>query len=290
MSVTTGLLSPSAPIHAGAVALLIMALTMGFRHGLDPDHLTAIDAILRFQASRKDRLLRWAGLYFSLGHGIVIMTIGLIVSALSIQWKVPAGLLLFGGLFSATFLLAMAGVNTMMLIRSDPSKPFVPPGIRSRFFLRSITLDRPLSIFFLGMLFAVSFDTVSQTLVFSWAAAGLGGIQETIAVGLAFTLGMGLSDGANGLWISRLIAQADRKGVRLSRVMGWTVVSLSFIIGLYILASAILPSFPLGIPLVDTGIGLGVILCLSLSYIVGRETSQYHSGSDSDRQVNSSSI
>lgn len=271
MSTTTALFPPSVPIHAGAVALLMMALAMGFRHGLDPDHLTAIDAILRYQASRKDRLVRWAGLYFSLGHGIVVMTIGFFVSSLSIHWKTPEGLLFFGGLFSATFLLAMAGVNTMALIRSDSSKPFVPVGLRSRLLLRSIPLERPLFILLLGMLFAVSFDTVSQTLVFSWATSGLGGIREILGVGLAFTLGMGLSDGTNGLWIARLIARADREGVRLSRTMGWTVVSLSLIVGLYILASTVLPSLPIGTPLVDTGIGLGVILCLSLSYIAGKE-------------------
>ena len=268
MSLETGLLSPSGAIHPGAIVLIMMALIMGFRHGLDPDHLTAIDAILRFQASRKDRLVRWAGLYFSLGHGIVVMSIGLIVPALSLHWKTPEGLLLFGGLFSATFLLGMAGVNTMALVRSDSSKPFVPAGFRSRFLLRYVPLERPLFILLLGMLFAVSFDTISQTLVFSWAASGLGGIRETLLVGLAFTIGMVLSDGTNGLWIARLISRADRQGVRISRTMGWTVVSLSLLVGLYILASTLFPSLPLGTPILDTGLGLGVILCLSLSYMV----------------------
>jgi high-affinity nickel-transport protein len=268
MSLETGLLSSSGTIHQGSIVLIMMALIMGFRHGLDPDHLTAIDAILRFQASRKHRLVRWAGLYFSLGHGIVVMGIGLIVPALSLHWKTPAGLLLFGGLFSATFLLGMAGVNTMALVRSDSSKPFVPAGLRSRFLLRYVPLERPLFILLLGMLFAVSFDTISQTLVFSWAASGLGGIRETLLVGLAFIIGMVLSDGTNGLWIARLISRADRQGVRISRTMGWTVVSLSLFVGLYILSSTLFPSLPLGTPILDTGIGLGVILCLSLSYMV----------------------
>ena len=51
-------------VAAGSVILVTMALGMGFRHGLDPDHLTAIDAILRFQSVRKRRVVRWSGLFF----------------------------------------------------------------------------------------------------------------------------------------------------------------------------------------------------------------------------------
>jgi len=272
-SIMSGFMTTSGSLHGispGECLLSLMALGMGFRHGLDPDHLTAIDTILRFQASHKYRLTRWAGLYFSLGHGIVVVTISFLVAALNIHWDTPAGLVLFGGLFSGTFLLGMAGLNGLALARSDSSKHFVPVGVRSRLILRFVPLERPFFIFLLGILFAVSFDTVSQTLVFSWVASGMGGIQGALGVGLIFTFGMILSDGTNGLWIACLIAQADQEGVRLSRAMGWTFVSLSLLIGLYVLITTLSPSFPIDTPFIDTVIGLGIILSLPVVYILSR--------------------
>ena len=255
---------------SATLLLFCMVLGMGFRHGLDPDHLTAIDAILRFQASQKHHLNRWAGLYFSLGHGMVVLTLALLVAGMNIHWDTPAGLLLFGGLFSGTFLLGMAGVNGLELLRSDSSKRFIPLGARSSLILHFLPLERPFFIFLMGMLFAISFDTVSQTVIFSWVALRMGGVEETFAAGLVFTFGMILSDGTNGLWIARLIVKADQNGVRLSRAMGWMFVSMSFLIGIYVLVTTLFPSLPIDSPFIETIIGLGIIFSLTIFYIVSR--------------------
>ena len=257
---------------AGSVFLVLMALGMGFRHGLDPDHLTAIDAILRFQSVRKRRVVRWAGLFFSLGHGVVVMTLGACILNLALRVRVPAVLSLFGGLVSGIFLLGMAGANGLFLARSEATVPFVPVGFRARLLLRGVPLDRPVFLVFLGMLFAVSFDTLSQTVVFSLAASSLGGRLEGLAVGAAFVLGMCLSDGANGLWIARLIERSDRQGVRLSRLMGWSVVLLSLFVGVFVLASTFAKSLLPDSPMEETLTGIGVILVLSLAYLLGSRT------------------
>jgi high-affinity nickel-transport protein len=47
-------------------------------------------------------------------------------------------------------------------------------------------------------------------------------------LGLAFTAGMLLADGANGLWIARLLRRADQRARIASRVMGLMVAAISF--------------------------------------------------------------
>lgn len=254
---------------AESLLLVLTAFGMGVRHGLDPDHLTAIDAILRFQSVRK-RMVRWTGLFFSLGHGIVVLTLGgLIVNLVLLHVRVPPPLSLAGGLFSGFFLLGMAGANGISLVRSGSGVPFSPVGPRARILLRAFPLDRPVFAVLLGMLFAVSFDTFSQTVVFSLTAASLGGKLEGLAVGIAFVLGMSLTDGANGLWIARLIERSDLGGVRLSRLMGWAVVLLSLLVGLFVLVTTFMTEVVSDSPLTETLTGAGVILVLSLAYFWG---------------------
>ena len=50
--------------------MVVLVLLLGLRHGFDPDHLVAIDGMTRSTSSR------WCGLFFSLGHGVVVTLIG----------------------------------------------------------------------------------------------------------------------------------------------------------------------------------------------------------------------
>ena len=45
---------------------LLIGLALGMRHGIDPDHLTAIDGLSRIRPRVTN------GLYFALGHGLVV--------------------------------------------------------------------------------------------------------------------------------------------------------------------------------------------------------------------------
>jgi len=55
------------------IAILLLSLILGLRHGMDPDHLTAIDGLSRFRPKASN------GLYFALGHGLVVtaLTVGI---------------------------------------------------------------------------------------------------------------------------------------------------------------------------------------------------------------------
>jgi nickel/cobalt transporter (NiCoT) family protein len=86
---------------------------------------------------------------------------------------------------------------------------------------------RPLGVAALGALFAISFDTLSQAVLFSTTAARFGGWQRGAVLGALFTLGMLIVDGLNGLWIAALLRRADRRAQLASRAIGFFVALLS---------------------------------------------------------------
>jgi len=78
------------------LALGLIAAALGMRHGLDADHLAAIDGLARFNSSRNPRLARWSGACFALGHGIVVITIAGTLSVLASRWQAPTALVSIG--------------------------------------------------------------------------------------------------------------------------------------------------------------------------------------------------
>src|SRR5260221_715144 len=83
-----GQVVPAEMMSAGADALGLAALVfvLGLKHGLDPDHLVAIDGLTRSSRSR------WCGLFFSLGHGCVVTLVGIALAVVASDWQVPRGL------------------------------------------------------------------------------------------------------------------------------------------------------------------------------------------------------
>src|SRR4051812_50230116 len=74
------------------LALVGVVFMLGLKHGVDPDHLAAIDGLTRFNAGRRPLLSRWSGLLFSAGHGVVVTTVAIGVATLATQWQGPAWL------------------------------------------------------------------------------------------------------------------------------------------------------------------------------------------------------
>lgn len=88
-----------APPDVLGLAALVFAL--GLRHGLDPDHLVAIDGLTRSTRSR------WCGLFFSLGHGVVVTLIGVAVALAASDRQAPAWLEQTGAGISIGVLLVL---------------------------------------------------------------------------------------------------------------------------------------------------------------------------------------
>jgi high-affinity nickel-transport protein len=210
------------------IVLISMALTLGMRHGFDLDHLATIDAITR--TVRDNRLLsKFVGFLFSLGHGIVVILISLIIGTGLMQAHIPKWLDGFGQWVSIVFLILFGALNLYNLFQNQT----LPAGLKS-FLVKKLSGKKfsPLLILSIGALFAFSFDTFSQIALFSISASLLSGWFFSGVLGLFFMLGMMLSDGINGLVVSTLIQRADRFSVVLSRGLGLIISLFSLGLGL----------------------------------------------------------
>ena len=63
-------------------ALCALVFLLGMRHGFDADHLATIDGYTRPNSRQGQRHARWCGALFSLGHGVVVMAIALVMGSL----------------------------------------------------------------------------------------------------------------------------------------------------------------------------------------------------------------
>lgn len=212
------------------LALILAALTFGIKHGFDLDHLATIDAITR--TVRDHRYLSKAvGFLFSLGHGLVVILISMIIGGGLIQAHTPQWLEGFGSCISIGFLLLFGGLNLWSMYH-DPSNSEIPVGIKS-FIAKKISNKKasPAWIILVGALFAFSFDTFSQAALFSLSASLIDQWVLSGILGFFFMLGMMISDGLNGLLVSTLIQRADGASLVLSRGLGLAISLFSLVIG-----------------------------------------------------------
>ena len=125
-------------------------------------------------------------------------------------------------------------------------------------------------IAFVGALFALSFDTISQAALFSLTAQQFGGLGHAVMLGALFTAGMLVTDGINGVWISRLIARADELARIASRVMSLAVGSVSLLIAAFALAKLTLPNLDAWSEGKELYFGAAVVLTVLMSYLAGK--------------------
>jgi high-affinity nickel-transport protein len=156
-------------------------------------------------------------------------------------------------------LVALGAANIAMALRTPRGRPVALVGVRSRLLpARLAEASHPAVIAAVGAAFAVSFDTISNALVFSvasgWAFAAI--------LGLVFTVGMVITDGMNGLWIARLVRRADARAAAASRYMSVAVGVLCFAVALYALAQYALP--PLAVATEHWAPALGLATCIFL--------------------------
>jgi high-affinity nickel-transport protein len=230
---------PSLPLDPQALGAL--AFVMGLRHGLDADHLAAIDALTRFNSAARAPVARWCGVLFSLGHGGVVLIMGLLIAGATVHFALPEWLDLAGLAISCLLLVVLGLVNLASVLRAPAQAMVVPFGLRTGLISGLTRTGRPWRILAVGAVFAVSFDTLSQAALFGLAAVPMGGRLGIVALGLAFTLGMMTVDGLNGLWVAGMLRRADRRARIASRVMGLLVALLSFAVAALELARYALP-------------------------------------------------
>jgi nickel/cobalt transporter (NiCoT) family protein len=194
-------------------ALCALAFALGLKHGLDADHLATIDGLTRYNARTNPYLAKLAGALFSLGHGVVVLLVAFVAGTFSAGWRTPGWLEVTGALVSVVFLFGLAFINVHAVLPTPPGAIVAPSGLKARILGRMVTVRRPSAIAAVGMLFALSFDTVSQAALFALAAGRFGGMTQALFVAGLFVVGMLAVDGINGFWIFSLIRRADRIAV-----------------------------------------------------------------------------
>jgi nickel/cobalt transporter (NiCoT) family protein len=236
-------------IHPEMMGMVALVFMLGLRHGFDPDHLVAIDGMTRSTQSR------WCGLFFSLGHGVVVTLLGIAVALAATEWQAPAWLEHTGALISIGVLLALGFANLAMLFRTPGDTPVRLIGLRGRWLTERLArANHPAVIASMGAAFAVSFDTVSHALAFSLTGATMAGVLFAGLLGLVFTLGMVTTDALNGLWVAKMMAGTDRRLAAASRWMSGGVAFLCLLIAVLGFLKHAMPALdelaePLSLPL-----------------------------------------
>lgn len=208
--------------------LVVLALALGMKHGLDADHLATIDGLTRFNLSAgRTRLAKLCGFLFSLGHGFVVCGVALTTSLLFSTSSMPSWLESVGLWVSTFFLIFLGLLNLHAVFTTSADEIVSPLGFKGRMLGKLQHAGHPLLVALVGALFAVSFDTFSNAALLSAASVHLGGAFYALMLAVCFMLGMMMTDVANGLWISHLLRRADRTACTTSRVMCITVAMLS---------------------------------------------------------------
>jgi high-affinity nickel-transport protein len=263
-------------------ALCALVFLLGMRHGFDADHLAAIDGMTRLSSGRQQSLSRWCGALFSIGHGVIVMLIATAVGLLSARWAPPYWIDAFGAWVAIAFLVGIAVTNLRAVLVAEPGSVVALVGLKGQFLGRLFEARSGLGVAAVGALFALSFDTVSQSALFAVMATRFGGVGNSLALGLFFVLGMLVTDGINGWWISRLIARADQVAAIASRIMSVTVSGVSLLVAGFGIARRVSPVFDTWSEGRDLVPGAIVTALIVVSYLSARWLAR---GSGAQRRV-----
>jgi len=249
------------------LALALLVFVLGIKHGLDADHLATIDGMTRYNAPINPDLARFCGMLFSLGHGAVVVAVATAASWAAKTWSTPEWMEGFG-VFTSVFFLSLLGCVNLHCILRTPANQIVPTvGVKGRFLGGLQKAERPSLIALVGALFALSFDTMSQAALFALSAQQEGAFWRAPVLGGIFMFGMMVTDGLNGLWISRILRRADRTAAIASRVMGMTVAGLSLAVAALGAAKYFSPTiigvWMAGLEL-QTGLAVLITVCIGL--------------------------
>jgi high-affinity nickel-transport protein len=117
-------------------------------------------------------------------------------------------------------------VNLRAVLAVPQGQMVRPVGLKSRWVRGLVQGRHPIWSVGVGGLFALSFDTLTQAALFAVAGSSYSAAHAAL-LALMFLAGMLVTDGLNGWWISRLLARADARAARASRVMSAGVAGVS---------------------------------------------------------------
>ena len=206
------------------IGLGILAYTLGLRHGVDADHICAIDNTTRklLQDGQKPYTV---GTWFSLGHSTVVMAmlVGLVVASRFILSSYPTFAsvgAVVGTAVSGGFLYLIAFINLLIFVEvyrifrqlrvgaldnAALERQLNSRGFMNRYFNRLFKfVNQPWQIYPVGVLFGLGFDTATEvtliaiTVTVGTAAVGFP-LWAVLLLPFLFACGMVLTDTTDGL-------------------------------------------------------------------------------------------
>lgn len=241
-----------------ASLLVLSALAFGLRHGFDWDHLAAITDITGSQESVRQSL--WLGTVYALGHGTVIMILGLLAVVFGtflpswvdgvMERAVGVTLLVLG----VYVIYSMVTVGQNFRLRSRWMLIFEWAEIGYQKLMSRIArseFERPArqrnygftSAYLIGVVHGVGAETPTQLMLFI-AAAGAGGNRLGITLVAAFVVGLLISNSVITA-MSAFGFIGARRNTPLLMLLGGLVAAFSLTVGMmFILGRAgTLPAF-----------------------------------------------
>jgi nickel/cobalt transporter (NiCoT) family protein len=204
-----------------ASAFTVYAL--GLRHGADPDHLAAIDAMTRNAAVRSPRTSRFVGALFAGGHTVMVIAIAALVGLLGTRLAAHGSLIeLVGTWISIAVLLLLAVLNVRQLMRGETDRV---AGARLRLLPKALRESgNPWLAAVVGLLFGFGFETSSQIGAYAAAFSARSGVWGAVVVGAMFCLGMITTDLLDSALVQRLVTYRSE---RLPAVMRLWIVCVT---------------------------------------------------------------
>ena len=203
----------------------IAAYAFGLRHGVDADHIVAIDNTTR-KLMHEDKRPLTVGTWFSLGHSTVVflLVVGLILTTRVIAEQIPAlkstGAVI-GLTVSGVFLILIGLVNALIVLgiyrvfvelkrgHGQASPAELDEMLNKRGFLNRLfhslfrMIREPWQIYPVGVLFGLGFDTATEiALITISVGVGLSSaipIWMVLILPFMFTCGMVLVDTTDGI-------------------------------------------------------------------------------------------
>ncbi|TKA29830.1 hypothetical protein B0A50_03194 [Salinomyces thailandicus] len=207
--------------HTGLVSTAVLSYTLGLRHALDADHISAIDLMTRRLVASGQRPVT-VGTFFSLGHSTIVIVTSIVVAASSAAISDRFDSFsnvgsIIGSSVSAAFLIILGVMNIYILyklmqqLRLAIAAPLGdgPFDINFQgagcmvFLLKKMfkLIDRPWKMYPLGVLFGLGFDTSSEIALLG--ISSIEAVQGTsfwliLIFPVLFTAGMCLLDTFDG--------------------------------------------------------------------------------------------
>ncbi|KAA6413630.1 MAG: NicO-domain-containing protein [Lasallia pustulata] len=252
--------------HGALISTAVLSYTLGLRHALDADHISAIDLMTRRLVASGQRPVT-VGTFFSLGHSTIVVVTSVVVAATAsaisskfgafsriggiIGTSVSAGFLIILGIMNIYILRKLVQqMKRLVALGPGEEQNFKVEGAGCLFYLfRKMfkIIDKPWKMYPLGVMFGLGFDTSSEV-----ALLGIASIQGAKGTSIwlilifpvLFTAGMCLLDTLDGalmmaLYTSTSLAADNIAILYYSIVLTLITVMVAMAIGLIQLLSLI---------------------------------------------------